>query len=229
MPTMPGATPADRAAARAFTNGALNPDMTKLTTALDQLYGDGYVAGQMVAAQQTGATVVAGLGQTLPVGPAEWATFWDAWTPGNQPAADLLSNGGLAQLLARTEVTVKGIEGTTLDRLGNLLADGVAQGLSVDSIARNMGDFIDDPDRAYLIADTEMARSVCQASADQYAASGVTQWDWLASPGACPECEDYASGGPYDVGDGPDLPGHPRCRCSSSPVDSGVAAESDGS
>jgi hypothetical protein len=220
-------TPEERAAARAFTHGNLKLDMTDLTAALKTAYGDGYVTGLLTAAQQTGATVVAGLGQTvIPQTSAAWATFWDSWAPGNLPASDLLSNGGLATLLDAVDVTVKGIEGATLDGLGNLLADGVAQGLSVDSIAGSLGEYVADPERAFLIADTECARAVSSASQDQYAASGVQQWDWLDSPGACGDCVGYAADGPYGVGEGPDLPGHPRCRCSSSPRDSGSASDS---
>jgi len=223
---MPDPTPGDRAAARAFTNGALNLDMTDLTTALKTAYGDSYVTGLLTAAQQTGATLVAGLGETvIPDSPAAWGTFWDAWTPGNIPAAGLLGNGGLATLLDGVGVTVKGIEGSTLDGLGNLLANGVAQGLSVDSIAGTLSDYVSDPDRAYLIADTEMARSVEAASQTGYADAGVQQWDWLDSPDACDDCVDNEANGPYDVGGGPDLPGHPRCRCSSSPRDSGSASD----
>lgn len=223
---MPDPTPEQRAAARAFTASNLTLDMTDLKAALTTAYGDSYVTGLLTAAQQTGATLVAGLGDTLiPDSPAAWASFWDAWTPGNIPAAGLLGNGGLATLLDSVDVTVKGIEGSTLDGLGNLLANGVAQGLSVDSIAGTLTDFVGDPDRAFLIADTETARGVEAASQSGYADAGVEQWDWLDSPGACGDCVGYASDGPYDVGGGPDLPAHPRCRCSSASRDPGPAAD----
>ena len=210
-------------------NGALSLDLSDLTDALNAAYGDSYVTGLMVAAQQTGASVVAGLGQmALPSSPAEWASFWDAWKPGNAPAADLLSDGGLEDLLARTDVTISGIEGTTLDRLGNLLADGVANGDSVDTIAGTLGDFVDNPDRAYQIADTETARAVSSAAVDGYEAAGVQEVDWLVSPGACQECQDYADAGPYVLGDAPAQPAHPVCRCSYSPRDPGRTVDDTG-
>lgn len=211
------ATPEQRAAARAYMNGALSLDLSDLADALNAAYGDSYTAGLLVAAQQTGG-VTSALGDVAtPTTPQEWTSFWDAWKPGNAPAADLLNNGGLADLLARTDTTISGIEGTTLDRLGTLLADGVANGDSVDEIAATLGDFIDNPDRAYQIADTEIARCVSQASADGYAAAGVTEWEWLLSPGACPECQEMESSNPHSEGD--ELPPlHPVCRCSISPI-----------
>jgi len=219
---VPDATPAERAAARAFTGGALNLDTADLSAALKTAYGDSYVTGLLTAAQQTGAPLATGLGQVLPATDAGWATFWDAWTPGNQPAGDLLSDGGLARMLAQVDVTVKGIEGTTLDRLGNLLADGVSQGSSVDAIAATLGGFVDNPDRAYQIANTETARAVSAASMDGYGAAGVQQVEWLVSPGACPECEDYATESPFALDDAPTQPAHPSCRCSFSPIDEGT-------
>jgi hypothetical protein len=214
-------------AAREFTRDNLKLDMTDLTGALKTAYGDSYVTGLLTAAQQTGTPLASGLGQVLPTTDAGWAQFWDAWAPGNIPAGDLLSDGGLTRLLEQADVTIKGIEGSTLDGLGNLLADGVSQGLSVDGIAATMGDFVNNPDRAYLIADTECARSVESASQSAYGAAGVQQWDWLDSPGACEICVGYAADGPYEVGAGPDLPGHPRCRCSSAPRDSGSGSSDD--
>lgn len=212
----------ERAAARAFTNGALDLNMTDLVAALERAYGDSYVAGMLTAAQQTGANMVAGLGQTLPADAAGWTSFWDSWTPGNIPAGDLLNNGGLARLLDQTGETVKGIEGSTLDRLGNLLADGVVNGDSIDTIAGTLGGFIDNPDRAFTIADTETARAVSNASMDGYEAAGVEQVEWLTSPGACEICVDYGASGPFVLNDAPGQPAHPRCRCSYSPIDPGT-------
>jgi hypothetical protein len=213
-----------KAAARDFAQANLKLDMAGLRTALDAAYGDAYVTGLLVSAQQTGVGMVAGLGETLiPTDAAGWGTFWDSWAPGNIGASDLLSDGGLADLLAQTDTTISGIEGTTLDRLGNLLADGVASGDSVDAIAASMGDLIDDPDRASLIANTETARAVSNASMDGYATAGIEQVDWLVSPGACQECLDYFTGSPYLLGDAPAQPAHPGCRCSLSPRDPGVA------
>jgi hypothetical protein len=173
----------------------------------------------MTATQQTGATVVAGLDGLIV--PANWDDYWATWQPGNIDAAVKLSDGGLADLLDQSGQRIQGIEDTTLDRFGSILADGALNGDSVDTIAAALGDYLDDPARAFQIADTELARAVTGASFDQYLAAGVNEVDWLASPGACPICEDFAGNSPYPLRDFPDLPAHPVCRCSSSPRDSG--------
>ena len=220
---MPNPTPDQTAAARAFVNGNLSPDTASLIQALVAAYGDAYVAGILVAAQQTGIT--ASLGSvSMPSTPADWAAFWAAWKPGNIPASSLLDDGGLASLLDRAQVTVKGITGSLLDTLGNRLADGVANGLGIDEIAGTLMDVVNDPRRADMIARTETARAVTQASVSSYQDAGVQQVEWLLSPGACEICEDYASDSPYDLGSEPDLPAHPQCRCSLSPVDPGSTA-----
>jgi hypothetical protein len=147
---------------------------------------------------------------------------WDDWEPGNTSAAELLSHGGLAKLLARTNETIDGITGPTLDQLGNLLAEGVAKGAGVDSIARTLRDIVDDPDRAYNIANTEIARATSRAAMNGYHASGMKEVDWLASPGACPKCASYGANGPYVLDDAPTQPAHASCRCAYGPRDPGM-------
>ncbi|HUX71714.1 MAG TPA: minor capsid protein [Cellulomonadaceae bacterium] len=218
---MPSPTPDQTAAARAFVNGNLSPDTAGLIQALVSAYGDAYVAGVLVAAQQTGLTATLA-SVAMPTTPDDWAAFWSAWKPGNIAASDLLDNGGLADLLTRAQVTVKGITGSLLDTLGNRLADGVAQGLGSDEIASTLMDVVNDPGRADMIARTETARAVTQASVSSYVDAGVTQVEWLDSPGACDECLEYA-GKTYPVDDAPDLPVHPNCRCDLSPIDPGSA------
>jgi hypothetical protein len=214
---MPDASPADRAAAREFVHANLAMDMAAFEDELTAAYTDAYEAGLMVAAEQTGISAVAGT--VLPTTAAGWAQLWDEWQPGNIPAANLLRQGRFADLLADQVTMVDQINGTTLDRLGNLLANGVAAGDSVDTIADSLGSFVDDPDRAYSIADTGCAAAVSTASMDGYDAAGVEQVEWLISPGACDECEDHAAEGPFDLADAPDLPEHENCRCSWAPVD----------
>lgn len=216
---MPDPTPEERAAAQAFARTNTSLDLGQLKTALQGAYGDAWSVGALTGAQSTGATLVAGLDGVS--APENWDAYWDAWEPGNAAAAVKLDAGGLADLLAQSGAAIDGIEGTTLDQFGSILASGVLDGLSIDDIAGQLGDYLDDPDRAYQIADTEVARATEAASQDAYSAAGVTQVDWLDSPDACDECVDLADASPYDIDDFPDLPDHPSCRCSSSPVDPG--------
>jgi SPP1 gp7 family putative phage head morphogenesis protein len=177
-----------------------------------------------VAKQNAAAVAKAEREQTpgTQTSPAEGSSFWDEWVPGDIAAAELLSDGGLAKLLARSNESIDGIEGMTLDRLGNLLADGVRSGDSVDKIARSLRGLVNDPHRAYAIANTETARAMSKASMDQYAASGVKEVDWLDSQDACQQCAAYAANGPYPLDDAPVLPPHVSCRCSYGPRDPGM-------
>lgn len=206
---------ADTGAARAFIQANVEPDTAALEDAIAQLVADAYASGSLALAQQQGV-------DPLPIvatayGPASLASYWDSWTPGSADAAALLDDGGLADLLAQAGITIQDIAGTTLDRLGTLLANGAAAGDSVETISRSLMDLLDDPVRAMTIANTEVARAVSTASLDTYAENGIEQWDWVLSPGACDECEDMESDNPHDLSDD-HPPLHPNCRCAAAPV-----------
>lgn len=208
------ADPADREAARAWLTEHATLSLDDLLAAVRDIYGDGASIGFSAAAQATG-TLIPGAGEHV----TDWTAFWDSWAPGNADAASLLNAGGLADLLDNANVTVRGIAGTTLDRLGNLLADGAASGESVEAIASSLVDVLHDTDRAYRIATTELARAVSQASLDGYARNDVARYELITSPGACPLCLDTAADGPFDVDDLEGMPPlHPTCRCAVSPV-----------
>jgi hypothetical protein len=228
-------TPEQRKAARDFFNGRITPDTAAARDALLNLYADGYAAGALATAVQLpGASLVANLAGVF--GTADPATAWAAWEPGNADAAVKLDGPGFSQLLADdglpglkrltgdVEDTVDGISQTLMDRMGSLLAEGALNGDSVDTIAASLGEVLDDPRRAYTIADTELARATSAASRDQYAQAGVGQWDWLLSPGACPECEGEKAANPHSIDDEMP-PAHPSCRCSSAPIDPGAAPD----
>jgi len=208
---VPSASPEERAAAQKFAGTAVKLDMDGLTRALVDTYGDGYIAGQLVA--RDGIASI--LGNTAA------SVDWDKWKPGNAAAASKLEGEGWGQMLAHADITLDGLEQTTLAGLGSCLADGAARGLGADEIARSMSEYLADPGRALNIATTESARAISVASMEGYNAAGIQQVEWLLSPGACEICEGYAADGPYDLAHAPGLPAHPWCRCSYSPVDPG--------
>ena len=189
---------------------------TQATAALQAIYGEAYLAGSYVAAQTIGhgAAVLQGLED------AESSINWSSWTPGWAEAADLVSDGGLQSLLDSAGLTIQGITDSIFTRLGNALADGLASGAPVDNISDSMNSIIMDPDRAQVIATTETARAMSQATLNTYDQNGIDQWEWLTEDDPCPDCEDNADNGPYDVGDGgaPTVPEHPNCRCVVIPV-----------
>ena len=161
--------------------------------------------------------------------PSMQSTDWGAWTPGWAGAAATISDPGLDAVLSGLGFTLKGLASSTIDQIGSQIAQGVASGASMDSIAMGLRDYVGgDASRAFTIADTECARAAQSASMQTYQANGIEMLDWLVADDPCDDCQSNADGGPYAVDAFPDLPAHPRCRCASSPnVDSIVGTSDD--
>lgn len=200
------------------------------------MYGESYVAGAYVAAgmvEQAGGDV----SQPAWLGTVDWSR----WTPGNNAAAvQLAANEGgrsLAQMLDDAEVVIKGVRGSLLDKLGDSLGEGMANGESIDDLASRVSDLLEDESRGDIIARTESARAASVASMDEYAANGVTAKEWLTFD-PCDICEENEADGAIGLdevfasGDS-EPPAHPNCRCAIAPVvdvgDAGVdQGEDDG-
>lgn len=78
------------------------------------------------------------------------------------------------------------------------------------------------PERAEMIARTEIARADVAGSVEGWKASGlVSNKEWLAAPDCCDECQEMnGKTAPIDEAfeDGKDVPLHPHCRCDVLPV-----------
>lgn len=219
-----GSAAANRAAAQQYVESALTTlSVDELAAVLRNLYGDAWLAGAHAAVQ---AAVDAGASGAViggSLGALDGALAWDAWAPGSSAAAALLAaeaspGSGLAGLLDSAGLTIKGVTGTLLDDLGTALADGVARGDNLDALTQAvLGVLGGSSTRAETIAWTEVARAMTQSALDTYATNGIAEWNWLISPGACPDCETQALTNPHTFADDAP-PGHPRCRCCASPV-----------
>lgn len=102
------------------------------------------------------------------------------------------------------------------DDIMQALADGLYDGQSPTGVARALAARFEAHDVDWeRIARSEIAAQQAAGKFEQYAASGIEQYDWAAAGGACPICTGYASGGPYSVGSGPHpmRDSHPNCRC----------------
>lgn len=148
---------------------------------------------------------------------------WDTWKPGNKPAALLLRKPrGLSTLLDRRGLTIQGINRTTLDRVGTILANALAKGWTPNEIKEEIADAIDDDsDRALTIAQTEMSRAVTTASRELYEESGVELVEWLVAD-PCDLCQENADVSPIGIGDtfpsgDTEPPAHPNCVCDIAP------------
>ncbi|HUU58022.1 MAG TPA: minor capsid protein, partial [Phycisphaerae bacterium] len=106
---------------------------------------------------------------------------------------------------------------------------GIATGMSVRDIAKEMGTVVTDKEafrhagkkvfgkaqtRMELIARTETMRAHSQGQRKFYSTVGVRKLEWLATGDErmCPECEPL-DGKVYPIDKFPPQPKHPRCRC----------------
>jgi len=212
-----------------------------LSLALDDVYATGWVLGVKVATAQYGNARIEKAAPSAQAVVDAMAINWDSWKPGNEPAAALVRPpGGLANLLSRKKpVTIKGVNDTTLDRIGTVLArglagvpeEGIAGGQGRAFIASEIEDILGDPMRALTIAQTEMSRALNTATMDSYTDFGVEWVEWLALDTG-DECSDNADAGPIPIGDvfpsgDTEPPAHPNCRCTIAPANPPEVSGSD--
>jgi len=205
---------------------------TVLEEILDGVWTDGYYVGDRAAVWAAREEIVRAavrLGEQLPadvtVHTNVTATIdWGSWAPGDTDAAKRVLGGGLERLLEQAGQTIGSVAQHRLEDLAEVLAEGLERGLAPDTIGRMLGDVLEDPRWASLVAETEVARAISVASQDRYLSIGVTANSWMtaADQRVCQGCRDNEAEGPVSVGQsfpsgvsGP--PGHPRCRCALAP------------
>ena len=218
--------------ARDWAKTHLRPDSSRLSRALDRVYGVGGALGYDASLQ---AYAKAKLSKAID--PADIANAvnidWASWKPGSK-AASMIAHpkGGFGRLYSRKTTTLDGLNETTLNRVGTALSAGLALGLADEQIASKLVEVIGSADRALTIATTEMNSAMSLASMDNYQTLGVEMVEWLGLE-ACEICEPNIEQGPiplgqeFDSGD-TEPPGHANCRCSILPVvDDGAAVAQD--
>lgn len=193
---------------------ASTPDTAPLRGALEGATADGYLAGVHAATEQladVGAT------PTGPLADLDTGFDWHEWTPGTPDAGEYLRRGGYGRILDATGITVKGVTDATMRRIGELVADGLDRGDSIDSIARAVRGYVDDPKRALRIAHDATTRALTRAALDGYTEAGISGFDWIASAGACTVCREREASNPHPLNE-PGPPAHPHCRCAAAPA-----------
>jgi hypothetical protein len=199
--------------ARDWARTSITPDKKYLLDALKPLYADGWVLGTVA-----GKYMLRGIEKAPSVGVVDW----DTWKPGNQAAAALIKpKGGLQNLLDRRGIVLDGITDTKLNRIGTVLGQALAAGITPKDVAIMVDQVINDPQQALVIAQTEMSRAVSVASRDLYETSGVEQVEWLVAIG-CEDCQENADASPIGIDDvfpsgDTEPPAHPNCMCSLAP------------
>ncbi len=152
---------------------------------------------------------------------------WGEWQPGDPEAASQVAGSGLRDLLASQEVQIKSIASSRLEELGDVLAAHLSSPeterpltgeippvYSVDSLADTLEDVLDNPDRAYMVAQTEIARAQSQAAQWLFQQIGVSlvRVSTAGDRRVCPRCLAAEAAGAQPIGTY-SVPLHPRCRC----------------
>jgi SPP1 gp7 family putative phage head morphogenesis protein len=164
---------------------------------------------------------------------------WGEWTPGDWEAAEQIAGPGLRQLLAESGIVIRSIAESRLEELSDVLERSLSSDevhremdqpkpltLSVQSLADELTAVLDNPGRAELVAQAEIARAQSAAAMRAYAESGVAEGEWSTAEDAkvCPRCDTAEASGPQPLGalfpgvERAMPPGHPRCRCALIPV-----------
>ena len=177
---------------------------------IHQLHAEGYVIGERSA-----TAVVSGRA----------TVDWSTWKPGHADAARLVhpagAANGLETLLDDAGITIRSVAANRMDKLAQALSDALAAGDSVDTLARDLRDILDDEAWAERVAVTEISRAMSAATLNTYRANGISQVSWLvaADQRTCVLCINNESAGPIPIGanfpsGAVHPPQHPSCRCS---------------
>ena len=205
--------------ARQWARTNVRVDSEPLMAALRTIYLESYLLGEDIAMNSIAKAKInkAPTKQQLQ---RAVGINWDTWRAGNRAAALLVSKPrGLSTLLDGRNLTIQGINRTSLDRIGTRLANALAQGLPPSEV--DLSDFFDDSERALAIAQTEMSRAVATASRQLYEESGVELVEWIVAD-PCDLCQENADVSPIRI-DGTfpsgdtEPPAHPNCVCDISP------------
>lgn len=130
-------------------------------------------------------------------------------------------------IYTRTYSDLKGITEAMDTQISRVLAQGLAEGRSSDSIARDLADRVDKigKTRARNLARTEIVNAVSEASLNSYEEAGLegvgleAEFTTSGDEAVCQKCEDLAKGGPYTIAQARGLiPAHPGCRCAWFPI-----------
>jgi len=137
---------------------------------------------------------------------------------------DQLRAGALLWALAREGIHLQGVPFVVVIEIGDILADGIAKGLSSQTIAEQIAPLLDgDFKRALLIVRTERARAMTSAEYDNAREAGGYDKQWLDDEKACPIWRANAAQGAIPItrpfqGGALYPPQHPNCRCALQPV-----------
>jgi hypothetical protein len=230
----PGLPAVPDAALAAFTDRARKPIEDAYQRVLPKAATEGWVLGQQAARAMAHAPAAKSLAKDETVEADFPPVDWAGWEPGDYEAALQVADGGLEYLLGQQGIAIKSIAASRLEELGNVLAEFVASEsasrpllpddlppeYSVGSLADALEGVLDNPERAMMVAHTEIARASSAASMDVFSLLkvGRVRVSTAADKRVCPRCAAAEAAGPQPLTAVATVPLHPLCRCAIIPV-----------
>lgn len=206
----------DRARARAWVMLNVRVNMMALMGVMERVYAEGWVTGEAAANEAIFKAKEARKAAE------DDLIDWALWNPGDEAAALLLRpTRAFQRFLASFGITLKELTNTTVNDIGNSLADALEQGLSANQAAKLIRRNVASSSRALMIAITEQNRAMSAATINRYREMQIGQMEWEVSD-PCDKCAINAGqvvtiGGTFNSGD-TQPPAHPNCRCALLPV-----------
>lgn len=206
----------DRARARSWVMLNVRVNMMALMGVLERVYAEGWVTGQAAADELIAKAKEANKAAE------DDLINWSLWNPGDEAAALLLRpSRAFQRFLESFGITLKELTNTTVNDIGNSIADALEQGLSANQAAKLIRRNVATSHRALTIAITEQNRAMSAATINRYREMQIPEMEWEVSD-PCPICAQNANqvvpiGGTFNSGN-TQPPAHPNCRCALLPV-----------
>jgi hypothetical protein len=207
-----------RARAWAIMNVRLRTEA--LASTLWRTWAEAYVLGEAAADEWIKKTIQAN--KAADDGYIDWRN----WQPGDRATALMLRRPGAFQrLLDQTNVTIKGMDRTSLADIGNALATTIELGLDAERASILIGKHVASASRALTIAITEQNRAMSAATIQRYKDADLQKMEWHVSD-PCDKCAQNAGavvpiGTSFPTG-ATQPPQHPHCRCVLLPIIPGM-------
>jgi SPP1 gp7 family putative phage head morphogenesis protein len=216
QPNMSDNRAQDRARARAWVMLNVRVNMTAVIGVMERVYAEGWVTGEAAADEAIAKSRLAKKALE------DDFIDWSRWNPGDDAAALLLRpTKAFQRFLASFGITLKELTNTTINDIGNSIADALEQGLSANQAAKLIRRNVASSHRALTIAVTEQNRAMSAATINRYREMQIPEMEWEVSD-PCPKCAQNANqvvpiGGTFNSGH-TQPPAHPNCRCALLPV-----------
>lgn len=126
----------------------------------------------------------------------------------------------IQKIKARNLMEIQGMSDELAKRMTRSFVEGFEKSETMDKLTRRVRDVTGfGRSSAERIARTETMRAVNSAAKDRFKKADIEKVEFLAAwdDRTCDECESL-HGRIYDIGNAPDLPIHPNCRCTLAPV-----------